>query len=297
MTLLSRSGCLALVSFALVLHLPSTSRAAEAVRRDQVLFTTLLLGRYNPIGLDAQGSLAFQHPIGESDDLLLKTRFWSIQATGTYNPAEWSGSVAAEIEPIAVFQLRGLVEYRGYAGGFGELLSYDDVLAPIDDSSLQAAADLGLHYATWRTTLRLEPKLRAAVGPIGIQNVFGINYGYVAVRDPTHDVYYDPAQDLLMPANGLTFSNQFSVVYLGGPVTAGGLYDFIAPRGLGAANHVHRLGAFASYTFFDNPRVWINKPTLFAVANFNLVHRGRAGPIPTVIAGISTETDLFYPRP
>jgi hypothetical protein len=260
------------------------------------LFTTLVAGRYNPIGADAQGSLVFERPIGASDDVMLKTRFWSIGATGTYNPAEWSGSIAAEIEPLAVFQLRGLFEYRGYSGAFGEILSYGDVLAPIDDTSLRAAAELGLNYPTWRTTLRLEPKLRLAVGPIGIQNVFGINYGYVAVRDPAHNVYYDPAQDLLMPADGITFSNQLSVAYLGGPLTVGGLYDFIAPRGLGAANHVHRLGPFAAYTFFDNPKAWINKPTLFAMANFNLVHRGRAGLVPTVIAGISTETDFLHPR-
>ena len=42
---------------------------------------------------------------------------------------------------------------------------------------------------------------------------------------------------------------------------------------------------------------WFNKPMLLVVVLFNLQHRGRAGPIPTVAAGFSAEGDLLGPPP
>lgn len=266
----------------------------DDIPRNNLLLTTFFVGRYYPIGLDAQVSLVYQRHLGDSQELLWKTRFVGVSATATYNPAEWSLQAAAQWEPIAVFQLKVAGEYRGFPGGFGEILSFNTPNPSYDDASVDAASRAGLNYATHRTTLRVEPKLRAAFGPIGLENTFSAIYGNTAVRAGDTS-YYDPGMDVLRPANGMTLVNQLAAVYLGERWAAGALHEWTIPMGLDG-HQVQRIGLLGSYTFYENKQAWVNKPSVFLLALFNVVHPGRAGPMPTLVVGLTTETDLLAHR-
>src|SRR5262245_33117304 len=73
--------------------------------RNRLYVGTWTVGRYYPAGFDQQLELTFKQRIGDSEDLLFKTRSWQVGAMGAWNPANWSARVQAMVEPIAVFQL------------------------------------------------------------------------------------------------------------------------------------------------------------------------------------------------
>jgi hypothetical protein len=275
--------------------LPTWVHAEEVFPKEQLLFYSLVVGRHYPIGADAQGALQFKKRIGDSEDLLLKTRFWSLGVVGTWNPAEWSVGAAAEVEPLAVFQLRASYERRGFYGSYGEVLSWREPPPDLSDAALEAAGGRAQNYRTHRDTWKLEPKLRALWRPIGLQNVTTLQWGRLNAR-PGDTVYYDAGSDLLLPVQGLTLNNQLSAVYLAGPWVAGALYEFAAPLALGPSYQVHRAGPLLAYTFFERAGAWINKPTVFATSLFGFKHPSRTGFPPTTIVGVSTETDFLALR-
>jgi hypothetical protein len=260
---------------------------------ERLMVTTLTVARYYPIGLDKQGMAIFKQRIGDSDELLFRTRFWSIGAGGAFNPANWTAKLEAEVEPIAVFQLKAAYEARGYFGNFGNIVSSAHPNMDITDAGLAAAADRGESRPTIGQTVSLQPTLQAAVGPIAVRSTFSASYGSWSV--PTgNTVYYDPGPDLLLPANGITLSNSAAVVYRGGPFVAGSLYQWFNPLDV-PNNMVHRVGALATWAFVDRGpgQGYFNKMSFFFLSLFNLQHRGRAGLFPTLILGLTTESDLL----
>jgi hypothetical protein len=261
--------------------------------RDRLMVTTFTVGRYNPIGLEQEAMAIFKRRIGDSDELLFRTRFWSIGAGGAFNPANWTAKVEAEVEPIAVFQLKAAYEAFGYFGNFGSIVSSADPNMDITDAGLAAAADRGENRPTIGQTLSLHPTLQAAVGPIAVRNTFSVTYGNWSVPNG-HTVYYDPGPDLLLPADGVTLSNSAAAVYQGGPLVAGALYQWFNPLDV-PNNMVHRVGALATWAFVDRGPGpgYFNKMSVVFLSLFNVQHRGRAGLFPTLILGISTESDLL----
>lgn len=281
---------------ALLLLLAATASAAgESSPDTRLIASTFTVVRYYPIGLDQQLTLKLRQKIGDSEDILFRSRYWSLEAMGAWNPANWSARVAAEVEPIAVFQLRAAYNTRGYFGGFGAILSSPSPTQDITDPAIATATANDEDYAGMVNSFSVEPTLQIAFGPIGIRNVFSWSWGAWTAR--TGDLFvYDPGPDLLVPANGATLSNNATVVFLGDRFFAGALYQWINPLGVPAA--VHRVGLIGSYTFYDrgaaNPG-WFNKPTVLALALFHLQHPGRAGFFPTLIVAFSTESDLLGP--
>lgn len=278
--------CLAVLLSSAVSAQPDDSR---------FVLNTLAVMRLHPIGAEVRATVSYVDPIGSSDELLWKSRFWAAGVTGAVNPAEAAAQAFVEIEPIAVFQLRAMAEYRGYFGNFNELLSFPELTPVYNDQIISELGAAGRNAPSHRWTLRLDPTLRAAFGPIGVQNVS--TFAYAAARVPAgNPVYYDPGIDMLRPSHGVTLSNTFSVVYLGGPLTAGLLHEWHLPLGLSAADQIHRVGGVAAYVFYEDKLAWLNKPTLFALAYFNVQHRGRVPWLPTFVVGFSGETALWRKR-
>ncbi|MDQ3262281.1 MAG: hypothetical protein M3Y59_01275 [Myxococcota bacterium] len=282
---------------ALLLSLASFAALAQPAppRDPRLLLNTFTVVRLNPLGADLQATVSYVTPIGDSDDRMWRTRFWSLGAKATVNPAEASVQGIFEYEPLAMFQLKAVAEYRGYFGGFNELLSFPTLDPEYSDTAIRAAAAAGQNYATTRYNLRVEPKLRAAFGPIGLQNTFSFIYGVNQVR-PGDQVFYEASMDMLRPANGVTLVNSFNAVYLAGPMTAGLVHEWAIPIGLNPEDQIHRVGSVFSWRFYEDTAAWVNKPTVFALVMFNVQHRGRAGPIPTVVVGFASETDLWAQR-
>ena len=266
--------------------------------RNRLVASTFSVIRLFPTGLDQQVTLGFRQRIGDSDDILYKTRFWSVSAMGGWNPANWSARAEAMVEPIAIFQLRAAYDAKGYFGGFGALLSSTDPAQCITDLCLDAATAADQDYPGVAQTLTLEPALQIAIGPLAVRNTFAVEYSAWSVVPATDTVVYDPGPDFLRPASGWTLTENATVGYLGDRFFAGALYQWINPLGL-PGNAVHRVGLLGTFTFFDRGSAhgWFNKPTIIALALFNLAHRGRAGPVPTAIVAFTTESDLLPATP
>src|SRR5215212_9019113 len=97
---------LPLLGAAMLLAVAPALAAAPPEPRNRLVLSHWTLARYYPIGLDQQAIVAFRQRIGDSDDILYRTRFWQLSVMGAWNPANWSARVEAVVEPIAVFQLR-----------------------------------------------------------------------------------------------------------------------------------------------------------------------------------------------
>jgi hypothetical protein len=284
----------------LTLALAEAARAADepapSPAATRLIASTFTVARYYPAGADQQIALKLKQRIGDSEDLLFRTRFWSVEAMGAWNPANWSARVSAEVEPIAVFQLRAAYDVRGFFGVLGAVLSSTSPDQDITDAAITASTARDEDYPGVVQSLSVEPTLQVAFGPIGIRNTFTWSYGTWNAR--AGDLFvYDPGPDLLVPASGVTLTNSATVVYLGERFMAGALYQWLNPLGV-PGNQAHRVGVIGSFTFFDRGPVdpgWFNKPTVLAIALFHPQHRGRAGWFPTLIAAFSTETDLLGP--
>ena len=275
--------------------LASSAWAQSAPRESRLVLNHFAVLRLHPLGADLRETVTFVNPIGDSEDRLWKTRFWSVGATATINPAEGGLQAFFEFEPIAVFQVRAMAEYRGYFGTFNELLSFPTLAPEIDDQIIRDLGTAGENNATTRWTLRVDPKVRLAFGPIGFQNVF--TFAYANEQVPAgHLAYYDSPTDVIRPVDGVTLTNTASLVYLGGPLTAGVVHEWHLPWGLDSDYQVHRVGGVASFVFYDSPGAALNKPTVFALAQFNVIHPFRVSYLPTFVVGFSAETDLLAKR-
>src|SRR5262245_12106737 len=187
---------LRLLSTAVLLSAAPALAADPPEPRERYTLGTFLVGRYNPIGFDLQGTLGYRQRIGDSDDLLFKTRFWSLSMMGGWNPANWSARVEAMVEPIAVFQLRAAYDTRGYFGIFGAQLSGSNSRFDITNEALDKS--IGSYPAVVHA-FTLEPTLQAAIGPVAIRDSFAVEYANWDIPFG-HSYVYDPGADLIRPS-------------------------------------------------------------------------------------------------
>ncbi|HEY8211503.1 MAG TPA: hypothetical protein VIG99_28665 [Myxococcaceae bacterium] len=270
---------------------PALADAENLVEpRNRLVGSTWTVGRYNPLGFDQQVTMTFKQRIGDSDDILFKTRSWQVGVMGGWNPANWSARAEAMVEPIAFFQLRAAYDVRGFFGGLGAI--YSGPGPDLDITRPAVAAAEAQEYAGIVQGITLEPALQAAFGPIVIRNTFGIEYASWSVR-AGDAVVYDPGPDIARPARGWTLTETGTVGYLNGHLFAGAQYIWINPVGL--PRQQHKVAALAAWTFYDRgaEHGWFNKPTVLAVAIFSLVHGGLAPFPPTMVVGLSTESDFL----
>src|SRR5262249_47245937 len=125
---------------AALLLLAAPAPAEDLVEpQSRLIASTWTVGRYYPIGLDQQVTVAFKQRIGDSNDILFKPRSWQVSVMGGWNPANWTARVEAMVEPIAVFQLRAAYDARGFFGNYGNLLSSNNPNQDITDAEVARA--------------------------------------------------------------------------------------------------------------------------------------------------------------
>jgi len=257
---------------------------------DRLIAGTWTVGRVSPIGFDQQVSLAFKERIGDSEDLLFKTRSWQVGVMGAYNPANWSARVEAMVEPVAVFQLRVAYDVRGFFGIFGALLSGND--GNRDISTRQIDIDnQTMDHPGFVQGITVEPALQAALGPFVFRNTFGFELAAWKLHDGDAFVY-DPGPDLVRAAQGWMLTETATLGYLSPHLSAAVQYIWVNPVDV-PGNRQHRVAALAAWTFYDRgvQHGLFNKPTLVAVAFYNIVKAHDRDF--TLVAGFSTESDLL----
>ncbi|HYV44332.1 MAG TPA: hypothetical protein VFA20_05690 [Myxococcaceae bacterium] len=257
---------------------------------DRLIAGTWTVGRVSPIGFDQQVSLTFKERIGDSEDLLFKTRSWQVGVMGAYNPANWSARVEAMVEPVAFFQLRAAYDVRGFFGIFGALLSTNDGNWNICTACVDAA-NMTSDFPGFVQGVTVEPALQAALGPFVFRNTFGFEFTVWNLHNGDRFVY-DPGPDLLRAAQGWTLTETATLGYLGSHLFAGVQYIWVNPVDL-PSQRQHRVAALAAWTFYDRgvQHGLFNKPTLVAVAFWNIVKDHDRDF--TIVAGFASESDLL----
>jgi hypothetical protein len=214
-----------------------------------------------------------------------------------------------EWQPIAVFNLKALVDAYGFFGTAGMLQSFRSPLDEYSDALRGTRSTAGENYSTTGWHAMLQPTLQARVGPVAVQNVFTVDYFNMRLRSGD-TLWYDAGPDTLLPGRGFSLTEEVNLVYLAGPLTVGGTFRYLlplySPESFRPGEDAHavdnsnmRLGLLAAYTFFEGGYSSFNHPTVFVTANWHLRHRYRTGvetsrAIPFVGVGFSAQQDFAF---
>jgi hypothetical protein len=258
-------------------------------------------GGYNPAVAEYRARINYKQRLGQSEELLWRDTFLSLGGQVRLNPAYTAVGPLVEWQPIAVFNLKALVDAYGFFGTAGMLQSFRSPLDEYSDTMQRMRTVAGESYATAGWHAMLQPTLQAQVGPVAVQNVFTVDYFNMRLRGGD-TAWYDAGPDTLLPGRGFSLTEEVNLVYLAGPLTVGSTFRYVLPlysEEHAADNSNTRLGLLAAYTFFEGGYSSFNHPTVFVTANWHLHHRYRAGAetaqaIPFVAVGFSAQQDFAF---
>lgn len=263
----------------------------------------------NPLVAEHRTRVSYKLRLGQSEDILWRDTFLALGGQVRLNPCYTAVGPMVQWQPIAVFNLKALVDAYGVFGTVGMLQSFR---SPLDEYStaVQNARTQALDtYATTGWHAMLQPTLQAQVGPIAVQNVVTLDYFNMRLRGGD-TLWYDAGPDTLLPGRGWVLTEEAKLVYLAGPLTLGATFRYVLPlygeenfrsgEEEGAvSNAAMRLGALVAYTFHDGGYSSFNHPTAFITAAWHLRHRYRAGQessqaIPFVGLGFAFQQDFVF---
>jgi hypothetical protein len=284
---------------------PATGTAHPAIPRNRLYLADLTLIRYNPLGLETQNRLVFQHRLMDSESTLFRDTFASGAISLKLNPAYLKVGPIVELQPVAVLNLRAGYEFVKYFGGFGYLQSYADPSQDYSDAARAAGEEAGLNYATAGHHVFFEPTLQAKVKKIAVRSKLAIESWNVSLRDGD-TVFYDATLDTLVPAKGMVIANDTDLLYVSGKALTVGLrFSGVWPKysetervggaaGSGFEPPSHqRLGPILAWSFNGRDYSSFNKPTLLVITGWYLNHANRGGALPYILVGFSFTSDLL----
>lgn len=272
---------------------------------DRLYLASLTLVRYNPLGLETQNRLVFQHRLQDSESLLRRDTFASLAASLKLNPSYLKAGPIIELQPFTVINVRAGYEFLQYFGSLGYLRSYPDATRDYSDDTrklTKAAA-----YSTSGHHLYVEPMLMAKVGPIAMRSKVAIEYWSLKLHGGDH-LFYDATLDTLVPNDGWVVTNDTDLVYMAGRLTVGARFSGVWPQNTAEdfggkdapagfqGNHHMRLGPLAAFSFTTREYSSFNKPTLLAIAGWYLDHQSREGALPYLVLGFSFSSDFLPAR-
>lgn len=156
---------------------------------------TALQLRAVPIGLSFLSDVGYRVPLSDSDSTLLDGTYREIGITNNASPSYmWLGPYV-QFLPLAVLELRGSVQYMGYFGTYGYLMTPEDQSDP--DWSLDAIdrsddLDLGVPSKGWQVS-------GSATGRLKVGNIVSlIPFEYHFVDMAIGETYYESTFDMLL---------------------------------------------------------------------------------------------------
>ncbi|REG24964.1 hypothetical protein ATI61_11327 [Archangium gephyra] len=266
-------------------------------------------GGVNPTVAEYKVRISDTRRLGQSEELLWRDTFLGLGGQVRLNPCYAAVGPMVNWQPIAVFNLKALVDAYGFFGTAGMLQSFRSPLDEYSDAVQRANTASQQTYGTLGWHAMLQPTLQAQVGPIALQNVVTLDYFNMRLRgDDT--LWYDAGPDTLLPGRGLMLTEEVNLVYFAGPLTLGATFRYLLPfydeenfrpgEDVKAANNANmRLGALVAYTFKDGGYSSFNHPTAFLTATWHVRHRYRAGQetsqaIPFVGLGFAFQQDFVF---
>ncbi len=264
-------------------------------------------GGYNPLVMEISSRATYRMRLSDSQDILWKDTFLAMGGQLRVNPCYTAVGPMVDWQPIAVFNLRALVDYFGFFGTFGMMQSFPSPTANFSPSVQDARDKAGDTYATsgWHALLR--PTLQAQVGPIAIQNVLSAEYWSIGLRG-TDTVWFDAGPDTLLPGKGWTLTDEVNLVYLQGPLTLGATFRYLTPlytqehflpnedpKSVDLSNI--RAGVLAAYRLHDGGYSSFSNLTVFGTVMWHLKHPYRTGVessiyFPFMAVGLSMQQDF-----
>ncbi len=269
----------------------------------RLMYTTLAVFRYNPLGLQEQATLQWRWRLVDKPGVLWDSTHFSIGPMVRVTPAFVAAGPQLQIQPIALLRLRAAYEGIQYFGSFSQIRSFPTADSEWSDDRLSADGDAGLHYAARGGVLTTEALVQAKVGPIAVRTSL---QGYRASLglDAGDIAYYDQMLDALVPNGGWTIRNEADVLYSSDKLSAGLRWSWTNPVHTGAGvggvgdENTHRLGPLIAYSFKDEVAgKTFSKPTLLIISQWHLSHPYRAGQtssqaLPLMMIGFAGVGDL-----
>ena len=204
--------------------------APKKIPTNRLYLTSRNSLRLNPIGLQTENTLLFQHRLMDSDSALFNNTFVNGGLYSRVTPAFGTIGGIVGIQPIALLRIDGGAEVNSYFGTFDQILSWDDPAADYSDDTLNALGEAGENAPTggWHAFLR--PTFQIKGGPIAIRSAFSLEYWNLKLPDGD-TLFYDFTGDMLTPNQGWTVFNDTDVLYFTPKkFVIGARYSRVAPR-------------------------------------------------------------------
>ncbi len=263
---------------------PSLSAGAP---EERLSLSSLSIARYNPLGLETQNRFFYSRRLFESDARLFGDTFLAPGLSLRLNPAYLGLGALVDFQPIAVFHLRLGYEWNTYFGTVGYLRSYPASDADYSDDARSDTDDQA--YATTGHRLFVQPTLQIKVGRVAARAQFGFEYWVVDLH-PGDRTFYDATLDTLLPTKRIVWTNDTDVLFLSDRLAVGARASAVFP---GTSQSHLRLGPFLAWSFHNQERTCLSKPTLLASLAWYLKHPNRTGAVPYALLGFSFSCDFL----
>lgn len=295
---------------AMVLVTPRAAGAEEeAPPRHRLVYSNLLAGRYNPLGLVEKFNIGYRLKLWDRPGVLFKDTYLALLASGTLSPAFGLAGARLEVKPLAVLSLWAEYQYFGTFGTFGILQSFPSPSAEHSDTRLDQNDELDRDYSAGGHELTLGGRAQAKLWKIAVRDTLNIFYNDIDLRDGD-TVYYHQTHDALVPNKGWTLMNEADLIFLFDfGLVLGVRYTLI--HALYSDDHygpgeppsnrntpTHRVGPLAAYTFFKDPGAAWDAPSLILMIQWWAKHRYRTGAdshggIPLMVLALHFKGDLL----
>jgi hypothetical protein len=272
-------------------------------------FDHFIGGGVNPTVAEYRTRIGYMRRLGQSEELLWRDTFLSLGGQVRLNPCYTAVGPMVQWQPIAVFNLKALVDAYGFFGTAGMLQSFRSPLDEYSDAVQRARPAARDTYGTTGWHAMLQPTLQARVGPIALQNVLTVDYFHMRLRGGD-TLWYDAGPDTLLPGRGWMLTEEVNLVYFAGRLTLGATFRYLLPfygqenlrpgEDAGAVNNANmRVGGLVAYTFKEGGYSSFHHPTAFLTAAWHVRNRYRAGQettqaLPFVGVGFAFQQDIVF---
>lgn len=250
--------------------------------------------RMGPAAAESQNALAYSHRLYKSSNPLLMLNVLQPELNVKLNPAGFKIGPALLVSPLSILSVRMGADFVQHAGTFGILQSYDDATADYSDTPRIARGETQA-YAASGVRLFLEPSIQLKAGPLAFRLKWGIEHHDMALADSDGSgqvdrVFYDPPNDTLLPAQGLVWGTEASLLYLHPRAVVGVQYTAVNPvytqyeagegdpEALSIQNAHKRIGPLVAIPLPPPRGNQIQRPTLAVVTGYYLQHPYRHDP-------------------
>jgi hypothetical protein len=278
----------------------------------RLMYRNFLAGRIGPLGAVNEFTLGYRGQLVKRDTPLFLDSYVFVGAHAFVTPAFVRVGPVIEVQPAAVLNLGVTYDFVGTFGNFGQVQSYPSAADRSGPDDFQRNKNAGLNYRTRGHLVTLSGLLQGRVKNIVLRSQTRAIWTSMRLRAGDR-VYYDQALDIPLPNNGWGIINETDLIYMFPKLrlvvrhsVTQAFYQrehFAPGEPVSKPNGpTSRLGPAVSYTFFDRPGARFNRPSLFLLSQWWLLHRWRTGEqrhpaIPYAAIGFAFEGDLVPHRP